>query len=199
MALSLSKIYHIFAFVRGMDMKKKICFLIVAIVCFLESCNHSTEHLGNDNSIIICHIQADYPEYESTEDIYEVSDLIISGTIINQRYENLNILTDNGKESDTGLKESSEIPYTIYEIRISEIFKGECVEDTIYVKCPGGTINGVKYVSSITENLAEEKEYLFLLKTFDDSYPSLINDTQSYYDMNELDNVIRDRILELCK
>ena len=45
-------------------LKKKICFLIVAIVCFLESCNHSTEHLGNDNSKIICHIQADYPERE---------------------------------------------------------------------------------------------------------------------------------------
>ncbi len=180
-------------------MKKKMCFLVLAIVCFLVSCRSSVEYLGNDNSDIICVIQADYPEYESPEDIYEVSDLIISGTIINQRYENLNILTDNGKESDTGLKESSEIPYTIYEIRISEIFKGECVEDTIYVKCPGGIINGVKYVSSITENLAEEKKYLFLLKTFDDSYPSLINDTQSYYDMNELDNVIRDRILELCK
>ena len=62
-----------------------------------------------------------------------------------------------------------------------------------------GKIISQKYelTSEMTKNLKPEIEYLFLAKSFKNTYPSLINDTQSFYDLNDKDNTELNEILKI--
>lgn len=80
--------------------------------------------------------------------------------------------------------ESEKIPYTIYTIKIEEIYKGDYASESVNIKVPGGESDSTVYVLDGNE-LSENTEYLFLTKTYDNSYPSLLNMTQAYFAMNE--------------
>ena len=144
-------------------------------------------------------IQADYPEYDSAKEMIDVADCILSGSIIDSSCETLDIKTEKGKDSSTGLEKSSKIPYTIYKINIKKLYKGNIKDKTISIKCLGGTVDGDVYSSGMTEQLSKGKDYLFLIKTFEDTYPSLINETQSVYDLNNRDDEKLGEILKLLK
>ena len=163
-------------------MKKNVVVLtLILIAGFGAACANAVTSEKDENSreeIVI--IQADYPFYESVKAAVNSADLIFTGKIISQKYE----LT-------------SEIPYTIYEIQVSKMYFGSTDDKTIYIKCPGGKIDDKTYISEMTKNLKPEIEYLFLAKSFKNTYPSLINDTQSFYDLNDKDNTELNEILKI--
>ncbi|MBO4807822.1 MAG: hypothetical protein J5537_02190 [Lachnospiraceae bacterium] len=183
-------------------MKRLLSVLFIIIfACALMACttvSESTERNGMDTEIVSV-IQADYPSYESAKDMVNAADLIFSGKIKNSKSEFLDVKTEKGKDRETGLEKSTAIPYTIYEISVSKIYLGNKDEAVIYIKCPGGTIDNKTFVSEATERLRPDVEYLFLAKTFENSYPSLINDTQSFYDMSAKDNGVLMDIMKIIE
>ena len=136
-------------------------------------------------------IHADYPVYETAKDLVDVSDLIISGRILDRRYELLDVSVDQGNDSGIQL-----IPYTIYEIQILNVYKGKTEDDTIYIKCVGGINDDVMYLTEINEKIKIGGDYLLLLKTYDATYSSLLNDSQSLFDLGDNDEMMLE-ILEL--
>lgn len=180
-------------------MKKNIIILaLILIASALTACaNAIIADNDEETSEEIVVIQADYPFYESAKDIVNSADLIFAGKITDQKYEYLDVKSEKGKDPETGLEKASAIPYTIFEIQVSKMYFGSTDDKTIYIKCPGGKIDDKTYISEMTKNLKPEIEYLFLAKSFKNTYPSLINDTQSFYDLNDKDNTELNEILKI--
>ena len=153
-------------------MKKKWFFLIILVF------------IGSFAACRAVAIDADYPTYDSAQDLVDQADLIFSGRLEEISYEVLDVRTEKEKDSEVGLSESQGLPYTIYKIRVEEIYKGSSDETYISIKCLGGEVNNVEYVSEEKIVLKEDTSYLFLTKTYENTYPSLLNITQSTYDMN---------------
>lgn len=80
----------------------------------------------------------------SFDELWEMSDYVFSGEVTK-------VTTHLGFG----------IIYRIAEIKVNGIYKNH-VDDTIYVKIPGGTIWGFGYETSHSPNLKEGKEYVFL-------------------------------------
>ena len=119
----------------------------------------------------------------------ESADLVFGGTVENITYETMDVRTESGVDSLTGLSESQGMPYTLYEIKVTEIYKGSVEGDTIIVKCLGGEVDGNIYVLDETSTISMGETYLFLTETYENSYPSLLNATQASYDMNAPESI----------
>ena len=184
--------------------KAGIFFLTIAMACILVACNDArmpddavetganwvsedqTEDQIYDSKEVMV-ITADYPVYDSAKELIDTADIIFSGSVVDSKCEYLDVKSEKGKDSSTGLEEASPVPYTIYSIKIEKMYKGESQEDVIKIKCPGGIIDGIEYASEITEQIKVGGQYLFLAKTYENSYPSLLNDTQAVYDLGNLE------------
>lgn len=158
-------------------MKKKKMILICILSVFtilLSAC-------GKENSYTMT---GDYIVYDTAESLVDASDLVFSGKVINISYEMLDVRTESGVDSMTGLEETEPVPYTLYEIEIMEEYKGEYESNSIILKRPGGIFDGATYeLADATEILLNE-QYLFLAAEFANSYPSLLNATQASYNLN---------------
>lgn len=132
---------------------------------------------------------ADYPLYATARELVEAADLIFSGSVESVTCEMLDVRTEAGTDSLTGSSEAQGIPYTLYEIKISEVYKGIFEEDTLTVKCPGGEVDGSLYISDGALTILQGGTYLFLTATYENTYPSLLNADQACYDMNVPENV----------
>jgi len=153
----------------------------------------------------VMEISLDYPEYNTARELVDSSDLVVSGTVENITYEMLDVRSKESKDSST---ESEYIPYTIYEIKIENVYKGDVKDDIIYIKRPGGKFDHTEYILEGAPLIQEKKTYLFLVKTYEHSYPSLLNVSQASYDMNltktvneegKQDTITLSQILELFK
>lgn len=186
-------------------MRKLIYAVIVAVMLVsITACGNkdgvnssNTEIVGQATEVTV--IQAEYPEYETNKELIEKADLIFTGVIINASYEYLDVKSEQGKDPMTGLDEASKIPYTIYEIKVTQLYKGNKQDETIYIKCPGGKVGEDVYVSELQNRMEIGIEYLFLAETYDTSYPSLLNDTQALYSMENADSPELSEILELLQ
>lgn len=115
----------------------------------------------------------DYPEYEDAESLVAGSDAVFSGTVLGVTEEDLNITKDQDAEK---------LPYFIFEVKIDTLYQGEITENVIKIKhFNHGTENGALAIEA-------GNQYLFLVKLFDDAYPSLINANQSFFEMNTEQN-----------
>ena len=106
------------------DMKKR-AFMLVGILLIsivMSACSSNSKSTTNENETTI--IQAEYPVYDTAEEIVDASDLVFSGTVTEINYESLNVKSETGADSETGLVEATEIPYTIFDISIEKVYKG---------------------------------------------------------------------------
>lgn len=142
-------------------------------------------------------LSADYPKYDSLENLVDRADTIIRGKIIDWSDSELNISQDIDSDDEYlnpgGEKDNSTIPYTVYTVEIEEIYKGNIKEkETIQVKQLGGTIGNVEYVleDAARADFEKEKNYLFFLETYPDSPASLLNPLQSSYELDNNNTII---------
>ena len=194
-------------------MKKKVAILLSSVmICTLVACgnvdtssdkgqNQAQESIIDygEQSEEVTVVSADYPEYESAEGLVNAADIVFSGMVIDTQSEYIDIKMEDGKDSSTGLDEASPVPYTIYSIKVERIYKGDTQEEIIKIKCPGGNIDGSIFVSEINDQIEEGQNYMFLVKTFENSYPSLLNDTQSVYNLNKSDDEWLNELLNILK
>lgn len=154
-------------------MKKELFIIIISVLCVATGCSKSDDMSNSDE--ITTSISADYIGYDNVGDIVDASDLIFSGEVIGIRYEELDVRSAEGRDPSTGLEESEKIPYTIFEISVDQIYKGEVGNEEICVKRVGGEDDIIGDEATVIE---EGKSYLFITQTFENSYPSMMNDTQ---------------------
>lgn len=180
-------------------MKKILCiFLSVSMVCLASGCALSPKkseiaetqkaaatNVEDNAEESTVSISAEYPEYENASTLVDSTDLIFSGTVKDISYEQLDVRTEReeGSEIDGG-----KLPYMIFEISVDQVYKGSIDGDTIRIKRLGGqtddTENGLSDLNDAIE-ISIGNTYLFLTETYDDSYPSLVNMTQSAYNMED--------------
>ncbi len=113
---------------------------------------------------------AEYPEYNSAEEIVSCADLVFSGTV-----EDISCM-----DIDVG----EVLPYTVYRIKVDTVYKGEIGEETICIKQlreNNGPKNGP---SREDQGIQTGQSYLFLTQTYEHTYPSLLNPNQSWYSLD---------------
>lgn len=165
-------------------MKKTICTaLIVSVIFSLTACQKDSKQSKDEGTVTAIHV--DYPAYETAQEIVDSADLLFSGTVEKISYEMLNVRTETENDSLTGSSETQDIPYTIYEITVADVYKGSVEGNTISIKQPGGVFDGDQYVIDGAVSIEQGETYLFLTATYEDSYPSLLNVTQALYDLKE--------------
>lgn len=157
--------------------------ILISILCVLAACGKNATVPENEKSVTIIH--AEYPSYDTAQELVDEADLVFSGTVESISYEMLDVRSETGKDSVTGSDQSQKIPYTIYQVEVDSVYKGSADETDISIKCPGGEADDNRYVVEGALVLQEGERYLFLTKTFETTYPSLLNVTQSAYNMNE--------------
>lgn len=140
-----------------------------------------TEKESNNPVITMC---IDYPMYDSAQELVDAADLVFAGEVKNITYEMLDIRTENGTDPVTGLEGDVSLPYTIFEIEVSEVYKGEIADHTIYLKRPGGNFDSVQYKLEDASDIKIGNRYLFLAAAYENSYASFINANQSSYDLD---------------
>ena len=91
--------------------------------------------------------------------------------------------TEKEKDQDAGLSETEAIPYTLYTIDVEKVYKGPLKEPTITIKRPGGKFENNEYITENAPEILTGRDYLFIAESYENSYPSLLNPTQSAYDM----------------
>jgi hypothetical protein len=64
-------------------------------------------------------LQADYPEYNTAEELVESADLVFTGIVKNIEYQMLDVSTDE----DTGFADDEKTPYTLYMIDVDKVYK----------------------------------------------------------------------------
>lgn len=159
--------------------------MLIGILCVLGACGKNVTVPENEKPVTIIH--AEYPSYDTAQELVDEADLVFSGTVESISYEMLDVRTETGKDSMAGSDQSQKIPYTIYQVEVDSVYKGSADETDISIKCPGGEVDDNRYVVEGALVLQEGERYLFLTKTFETTYPSLLNVTQSVYHMNEPD------------
>lgn len=167
------------------DMKKR-AFILVGILfslVLMSACNSNSNTAANENEVTV--IQVEYPVYDTAEEIVNASDLVFSGTVTEINYESLNVKSETGADPETGLVEASEIPYTIFNISIEQLYKGNVESDSISIKRPGGKMDGQVFVVEDASTIEVGETYLLITQTYENTYPSLLNVTQASFDMNK--------------
>lgn len=129
-------------------------------------------------------LQADYPKYNTAEELVESSDLVFTGAVKNIEYQMIDVSTDKGADKDTGFVDGEEMPYTLYTIDVDKVYKGSIESSTIIVKRAGGSFGSGEYVVENASEIEKGKNYLFVTETYEGTYPSLLNADQSSYDMD---------------
>ena len=135
-------------------------------------------------------LQTDYPEYHTAGELVESSDLVFTGTVRNIEYQMIDIRTDKEPDENTGCADDEGTPYTLYTIDVDKVYKGSIESSTIIVRRVGGIFGSDEYIVENASEIAKGKKYLFVAKTYEDTYPSLLNADQSSYDMDAPQTVI---------
>lgn len=121
-------------------------------------------------------ISADYKEYSLAQELVADADWIFSGTVKNIIYENLNIGTTSDRDSF--------MPYTIFEIDVSKVYKGDIKDKTVYIKRLGGISDFTICEVAGAPKIEYGNRYLFVAETFENSYPSLLNLNQCTFNLD---------------
>ncbi|MCI8732555.1 MAG: hypothetical protein HFH57_15865 [Lachnospiraceae bacterium] len=165
---------------------KKIT-VVLALLAFAAACVgigvKVSRSGGSKDKTNVTILQTDYPEYDTASELAEAADLIFQGTVSNVKYQMLDVRTEKEKDQDAGLSETEAIPYTLYTIDVEKVYKGPLKEPTITIKRPGGKFENNEYITENAPEILTGRDYLFIAESYENSYPSLLNPTQSAYDM----------------
>jgi hypothetical protein len=189
------------------EMKKIIAGLLIALLAIvgigIGYKINQVDDSKEETSVTV--LQVDYPQYNTAEELVESSDLVFTGTVKNIEYQMIDVSTGEGPDEDTGFVDNEEIPYTLYTIDVDKICKGSVDSSTIIVKRAGGNFGDEEYVVENASEISKGKNYLFVTKIYEDTYPSLLNADQSSYDMDvpqtamEGEEIMLSDILKLFK
>lgn len=162
--------------------KKSVIVLILAITILLSACATTDDNskVEKESGVKQVVLSADYPVYDTAEDLVGAADFVFSGIVESITYESIDVSDAGNEASDV----ENAIPYTIYEIKVSKVYQGESTEDKVYIKCPGGRIGNTEYVLDSANPIIKGETYLFLTKTYSNTYPSLLNVTQALFNMS---------------
>ena len=167
-------------------MKKIIAGLLIAVLAIagigIGYKINQVDASEEETSVTV--LQADYPQYNTAEELVGSSDLIFTGTVKSIEYQMIDVSTDKEPDEDTGFVDDEEMPYTLYTIDVDKVYKGSIESSTIIVKRAGGNFGSDEYVVENASEIAKGKKYLFVTETYEDTYPSLLNADQSSYDMD---------------
>ena len=114
----------------------------------------------------------DYAVYEDAKSLVDASDCVLSGTVVEISHEDLKIYEGEDAEK---------MPYIIYKVKKDKVYDGEEVDDVLKIKQLDA---GDKNQGNVTSGIEVGKKYLFIVETYDDFYPSLINADQSVFEMD---------------
>jgi len=196
-------------------MKKLICLLCTATICLAfigcsyEQTNKPTqdekdedlvlESTNEETEIKITPISADWPYYSTVDSLVLASSNVFEGKITDIRFDVIDLKTGEFASKDT--KASSMFLYTIYEVEVSNSYKGICTSK-VYIKIIGGMKgykeadqltkmkefgiynekNGIMVLSNI-ESLDIGKSYMFITTGQIGDCHSIINSEQFAYDI----------------
>ena len=148
----------------------------------------------------------EYPVYDTAESLVKSSDLIFSGTVTNVEYQMMDAKTGQEPADLSDMWELEKIPYayTLYTVKIDQVYKGENVNGEITIAYPGGIFGDTTYIVKQLADTQEEEqemsevsegnEYLFLVNTSRGFYPELLNPGQAVYSR---DDAVSEEILNL--
>lgn len=166
-------------------MRKIFFSLIIIMTVMLCSCSNVRPEVSNEHSSNeVVTINADYPYYSTAGEIADKADIVFSGKVREKSDENLDVRAQKS-DSEPEIGDFISMPYTVYEISINKVYKGKSDDDNaIKIKVMGGNLGDVEYQVEDSPKIEIGKEYLFLVKTYDNMYASLLNMTQSVYPMD---------------
>ena len=104
-----------------------LLILIVVMIAFLVSCSNKPEYIN---------ISADWPYYETAEDLIDASDVVFKGTITEITYKIIDYKYGKEVENCNGDCDNKML-YTVYNVKPTEVYKGGN-EDTFEITVIGG-------------------------------------------------------------
>ncbi len=141
-------------------------------------------------------VSVDYPYYPNLDALTEKADLIIEGTVLDSRIEEIDTRVKINEKDEILNPGGDEVfspvfIYTVYTIKVSDSYKGNVKPgETIEIKQLGGegeTVYikdvGEVYIENVEENVkfVKNKKYILFLSAYESIYPSLLNPIQSAY------------------
>ncbi len=137
-------------------------------------------------------IHADYPFYEDEQSLFNRADIIITGEVVKvNKADKINI---NGDKVKKGTDEEDKIKYTVSEVKVIEVIKGDVkTGDIVKVKQLGdkeGIADAelIKYDGYLTKNM----QYVLFLKGYSD-----INSEIPYSTLNPIQgqlDIVNDKV-----
>ncbi|WP_298564035.1 hypothetical protein [Streptomyces luteogriseus] len=139
--------------------------------------------------------EADYPAYDSLDDIVKTADVIVRGTVVDSRVTESKpeVSTDGdpltNPQAGLSAEEAAEtdpVVITISTVKVSEVLSGPgkvAVGDTVEVSQLGGTLDGVAYEEQSTTTLSKDgTDYVLMLAEHGEAAPyDLLNPEQALY------------------
>ena len=112
-------------------MKKLIyvIFIVTAMMCTCSGCNNSTAKIS--------YLHADWPYYETTDDLLEMGTDVFEGKLVNIFFNIIDISTGKPVETVNESGRSNLFLHTVYEIETTHIYKGADTEKK-YITIIGG-------------------------------------------------------------
>jgi len=155
--------------------------------------------INDKNKTIICH--ADYPFYNSVDELGNRSSDIIKGKVLKSEVEKLDLRLNNNSTnpkldpsygSEPSTEEESMFVCTVYEVKVTDVIKGDLKKnDIIKVKEMGGLFEGNNYVYDGVKYMEPKKDYILFLEGYNnpDIPYSTLNPSQGF--MEVLDGKIK--------
>ncbi|WP_406409882.1 hypothetical protein OG923_14440 [Streptomyces halstedii] len=167
----------------------------------LVGCSSGHEASPDRAAAAVVTYEADYPSYESIDDLIENADIVVKGTVVTTRVEELmpevsqeqdpEINPQAGLEPDEGAQ-MQPVVETISTVRVSEVLSGDISPGGIIeVAQLRGTVGEITYKESKTETLVSgDSEYLFMLAAHGEGAPyDLLNPAQALYTVDGAEQV----------
>ena len=143
-------------------------------------------------------MHADWPRYETTQELVEEGTDILIGTVTDISYQVLDMKT---AEPPTEKSEKLDcMLHTIYHVKVAKVYKGR-VYDTVKVRMMGGeegvrveeqlkalgedAVNGIPVMCGDKPNIEVGKTYLFVLWQHEAEMPTWVNTDQAVYELTE--------------
>ncbi|MFF3955547.1 hypothetical protein ACFYY1_20265 [Streptomyces sp. NPDC001890] len=172
---------------------------LLVLALSAAGCSNGGEQAGGkaaEKSEVIAY-QADYPVYDSLDEVVEKADLIVKGTVVGSTVKELrpekSTDTDPLTNPQAGLSEeeaaeTDPVVITVSEVKVSEVLAGDAEPgDIVEVSQLGGERGNVTYQEKHTTTLAKNgTQYVLMLAGHGASAPyDLLNPEQALYTAGE--------------
>ena len=178
-------------------MKKTFLFVVILLSLFaFTACQGQVEEYpepmdeANTEEVEIIWVSADYPHYNSVEDLLYTATDVIRGEVLDSRTEWLDIRIPPEMVPEVwetmGIEDDGEgfyVLHTIYRVRVLEVFYGALeVGEIVEIRQEGGALdNTIVYVHQYLDLPQGDELVFFLLESILDLPFMLLNPTQSVY------------------